>query len=86
MWHEGPISDNKGLRGFYEKVGRLIPELKLWQKESFGMISKRLSLCKEALLLYDKLEESRPLQSQEFERRRQLRAEIYQLANIEEQR
>lgn len=41
-------------------------------------------MCKQAILLYDKLEEIWPLQSKEFQQRQHLRAMIFELANIEE--
>lgn len=75
-----------GLQGFYEKTDALYKELTLWQKGKFGRIKEHIALSKQTVLLYDKLEEVRPLNNHEFARRQSLRVTIFELANVEEKK
>lgn len=83
-WEEG--DSNIGLAGFYARTTALHKKLRSWDKERFGRLAQRIELGRKAVLLYDRLEELRPLSQEEFKRRQGLRNTIFELANIEEKR
>lgn len=85
-WQHGELSTQRGLKGFYAKTEALYKALLVWQKQKFGKIQEHISLSKQAILLYDKIEEARPLHSLEFARRQALRASVFELANVEERK
>lgn len=86
IWREADHSQLHGSQRFYLKSEALHKHLMLWQKAKFGILAQRLTLSRQAILLYDKLEEIRPLQEGEFKTRQDLRATVFELANIEEKR
>lgn len=75
-----PISN--GMQTFHSNVTQLHSHLRAWHREKFGKVSHRLELCRTAILLLDKEEESRQLNEVEFKLRLELRAKAFKLASI----
>lgn len=85
LWSEAHSQLQQCLMGFHKKTEILHRALKLWHRESFGKMEKRLTYCKSAILFFDRIEEMRPLAAQEFRLRCKIKEKVFELANnIEE--
>lgn len=69
---------------FGENLVRVQKDLKLWHRKRFGKMQKELEACKQTILFFDKIEETRDLIAKEFVSRQKMCERAYELAtNIE---
>lgn len=70
----------------YQRIMLMHQQLRVWHLQSHSQLDKDLMQCKESILTWDQLEESRPLSQSEFYSRQMWRERAYVLANIIETR
>ncbi|XP_028117415.1 uncharacterized protein LOC114315043 [Camellia sinensis] len=82
-WEESALS---GWAGFVimHKLKMLRVDLKKWNREVFGNVTSALKLAEEELHAIDLVAESRNLEENEVQRRREVRKEVWSLAKREE--
>lgn len=86
LWGATSAQPQGRLQGFTKKTEVLHKALSLWHQKEFQNMHSQLTLCKKAVLFFDRIEERRMLEPHEFQMRCKIKERAFQLANNQEER
>lgn len=73
VWYATVHAEGTSITIFEQRTRELYRLLKEWHRRQFSEMKSQLDSCKEAIMFFDKIEESRPLDQREFKLRISLR-------------